>query len=53
MARNQIKHNFRLIKPGMSFKEFIKKSWVLPDEYYGKGIHVWFMELGCVMSGLK
>ncbi len=23
MARNQIDHNFRLIKPGMSFKEFI------------------------------
>jgi len=35
MARNQIDHNFRLIKPGMSFKELIKKSWVLPDEYYG------------------
>ena len=35
MARNQIEHNFRLIKPGMSFKEFVKKSWVLPDEYYG------------------
>ena len=24
MARNQIDHNFRLIKPGMSFKEFVK-----------------------------
>ena len=35
MARDQINHNYRLIKPGMSFKEFIKKSWVLPDEYYG------------------
>ena len=35
MARNQIDHNYRLIKPGMSFKEFVKKSWVLPDEYYG------------------
>ena len=35
MARKQIDHNFRLIKPGISFKEFIKKSWVLPDEYYG------------------
>ena len=35
MARNQIDHNFRLIKPGMSFKEFMKKSCVLPDEYYG------------------
>ena len=35
MAREQIDHNFRTIKPGMSFREFIKKSWVLPDEYYG------------------
>ena len=35
MARNLIDHNSRLIKPGMSFKEFVKKSWVLPDEYYG------------------
>jgi Xaa-Pro aminopeptidase len=35
MARKQIDHNFRLIKPGISFKEFINKSWVLPDEYYG------------------
>ena len=35
MARSQIDHNFRVIKPGMSFKEFINKSWVLPDEYYG------------------
>ena len=35
MARDQIDHNFRTIKPGMSFREFIKKSWVLPDEYYG------------------
>ncbi len=35
MARDQIDHNYRLIKPGMSFKEFINKSWVLPEEYYG------------------
>ena len=35
MAREQIDHNYKLIKPGMSFKEFINKSWVLPEEYYG------------------
>ena len=35
MAMDQIDHNFRLIKPGMTFKEFVKKSWVLPEEYYG------------------
>ena len=35
MAVEHINHNFRLIKPGMSFKEFTEKSWKLPDEYYG------------------
>jgi len=35
MAVEQINHNSRLIKPGMSFKEFREKSWVLPEEYYG------------------
>ncbi len=35
MATDQIDHNSRLIKPGMSFKEFVSKSWVLPQDYYG------------------
>ena len=35
MAVEQINHNSRLIKPGMFFKEFTEKSWVLPEEYYG------------------
>ena len=35
MAVEQIDHNARLIKPGMKFKEFIEKSWLLPEEYYG------------------
>ena len=30
-----INHNYRLIKPGMSFIEFTEKSWILPDEFYG------------------
>jgi len=34
MAVEQINHNSRLIKPGLSFKEFTEKSWPLPDEYY-------------------
>ena len=34
MAREQIDHNYRLIKDGVSFKEFTEKSWVLPEEYY-------------------
>ena len=35
MAMDQIDHNARLIKPGLSFKEFIAKSWILPKDYYG------------------
>ncbi len=35
MAVEHINHNSRLIKPGVSFKEFTEKSWKLPDEYYG------------------
>jgi Xaa-Pro aminopeptidase len=35
MAVDQINFNSRLIKPGMSFKEFTEESCVLPEEYYG------------------
>ena len=34
MAVDQINYNSALIKDGLSFKEFIEKSWVLPEEYY-------------------
>ena len=35
MAIDQINHNSNLIRAGMPFKEFVKKSWVLPEPYYG------------------
>ena len=35
MAIDHIHHNAELIKPGLSFKEFVAKSWVLPEAYYG------------------
>ncbi len=34
MAVEQIDHNYRLIKDGVSFREFSEKSWILPEEYY-------------------
>ena len=34
MALEHINHNAELIKPGLSFKEFTEKAWVLPNEYY-------------------
>ena len=35
MAVEQINHNSELIKPGLSFKEFVSKCWKLPEPYYG------------------
>jgi len=35
MAIDHINHNARLIKNGVSFREFSEKSWKLPEEYYG------------------
>ena len=45
-AVEQINHNYRLIKPGMSFKEFTEKSWILPEEYYGNRYSVMVHGIG-------
>ena len=45
MAVEHINHNSRLIKSGMSFKEFTDKSWKLPDEYYGN-------RYSCMLHGI-
>ena len=46
MSVDQINHNSRLIKNGMSFKEFTEKSWKLPDEYYGNRYSVMVHGIG-------
>ena len=46
MAVDQINHNYRLIKPGLSFREFIEKSWILPNEYYGNRYSVMLHGIG-------
>ena len=46
MAVNQINHNSSLIKDGTSFKEFIEKSWKLPEEYYGNRYSVMVHGIG-------
>ena len=46
LAVEQINHNSRLIKPGISFKEFTKKSWKLPEEYYGNRYSVMVHGIG-------
>ena len=46
MAVNQINHNSSLIKDGTTFKEFIEKSWKLPEEYYGNRYSVMVHGIG-------
>ena len=46
MAVDQINHNYRLIKPGLSFREFVEKSWILPNEYYGNRYSVMLHGIG-------
>ncbi len=46
MSVDQINHNSRLIKNGMSFKEFTDKAWKLPDEYYGNRYSVMVHGIG-------
>jgi len=46
MAVEQISYNARLIKAGVSFKEFTEKSWVLPEEYYGNRYSVMVHGIG-------
>ena len=45
MATDHINHNARLIKNGVSFREFTEKSWKLPEEYYGN-------RYSCVVHGI-
>ncbi len=45
MATDHINHNARLIKNGVSFREFTEKSWKLPEEYYGN-------RYSCVIHGI-
>ena len=45
MAINHIHHNAELIKPGLSFKEFVAKSWVLPEPYYAN-------RYSCIVHGI-
>ena len=34
LAVEQVKYNEKLIKPGITFREFSEKAWKLPDNYY-------------------
>jgi Xaa-Pro aminopeptidase len=33
MAYDQIHHNMALLRPGLSFREFSERSWVVPDRF--------------------
>ena len=45
-AVEQIDYNSRLIKDGISFKEFTEKAWILPEKYYGNRYSVMLHGIG-------
>ena len=45
-AVEQIDYNSRLIKAGLSFKEFTEKAWILPEKYYGNRYSVMLHGIG-------
>ena len=45
-AVDQIDYNSRLIKAGLSFKEFTEKAWILPEKYYGNRYSVMLHGIG-------
>jgi len=45
-AVEQIDHNSRLIKAGLTFKEFTEKAWILPEKYYGNRYSVMLHGIG-------
>jgi len=45
-AVEQIDYNSRLIKAGLTFKEFTEKAWILPSKYYGNRYSVMLHGIG-------
>ncbi len=45
-AVEQIDYNSRLIKAGVTFKEFKEKAWILPEKYYGNRYSVMLHGIG-------
>ena len=45
-AVEQIDYNSRLIKAGVTFKEFTEKAWILPSKYYGNRYSVMLHGIG-------
>ena len=46
IAVEQIDYNSRLIKDGLTFKEFTEKAWILPEKYYGNRYSVMLHGIG-------
>ena len=45
-AGEEIDYNSRLIKAGVTFKEFTEKAWILPSKYYGNRYSVMLHGIG-------
>jgi Xaa-Pro aminopeptidase len=48
VALEQINHNLAVLRPGMEFREFNKKSWRIPEKYQGSRYSVALHGVGMV-----
>lgn len=49
VAHEQVQHNIGILRPGMSFRDYAREAWDIPDEYYANRYYL--SAHGCGMTG--
>ncbi len=49
LAHEQVHHNIRVIRPGMSFRDYSNAAWDIPDKYHANRYYL--SAHGCGMTG--
>lgn len=49
VAYEQVNHNMRILKPGMTFREYSEQAWDIPEKYYANRYYL--SAHGCGMTG--
>ncbi|KAJ0413976.1 Creatinase/aminopeptidase [Aspergillus carlsbadensis] len=49
VAHEQVTHNMRLLRPGLTFREYAERAWEIPEKYYANRYYL--SAHGCGMTG--
>ncbi|WP_017616275.1 M24 family metallopeptidase [Nocardiopsis salina] len=49
VAHEQLQHNVSILRPGMSFRDYARQAWDIPDQYYANRYYL--SAHGCGMTG--